>query len=53
METAIELDEGDSEKYEAEAIRDSEVYAKESDSSQLPDLYYLVLWKGYLEEENT
>ena len=35
-----------------EAIRDSAVYAKEADG-HLPGLYYLVAWKGYLEEENT
>ncbi len=53
METAIELDEDDSEEYKVEAIRDIEVYAKESDSGQLPGLDYLVSWKGYPEEENT
>ncbi len=53
VETAIELDKGDSKEYEVEAIRDSEVYAKKSDSGQLPGLYYLVSWKGYPEEENT
>ncbi len=51
METAIELDEGDSEEYEVETICDSKVYAKKSDSSQLPDFYYLVSWKGYPKEE--
>ena len=35
-----------------EAIRDSAVYAKETDG-YLPGLYYLVAWKGYPEEENT
>ncbi len=53
VETAIELDEGDSNEYEVEAICDSEVYTKESDSSQLPGLYYLVSWKDYSKEENT
>ncbi len=53
METAIELNEGDSKEYEFEAICDNEVYAKESDSGHLPGLYYLVSWKGYPEEENT
>ncbi len=52
VETAIELYEGNSEKYEVETMRDSEVYAKESDSGQLPGLYYLVSWKGYPEEKN-
>ena len=39
-------------KYKDDGIWDSAVYAKES-AGQLPGLYYLVLWKGYLEEENT
>ncbi len=49
----LELDKGNSEEYEVKVIRDSEVYGKESDSGHLPGLYYLVSWKGYLEEENT
>ncbi len=53
VETAIELDEDNSEEYEVKAICDSEVYAKESDSGQLLGLYYLVSWKDYPEEENT
>ena len=53
-EDATELDAGDDEggEYEVEAIRDSAVYARES-AGHLPGLYYLVSWKGYLEEENT
>ena len=42
-----------SEEYEVEAIWDSTVYAKKSESSHLQGFYYLVFWKGYLEEENT
>ncbi len=46
--------EGDGEEYEVEAICDSAVYPKESDSGHhLPGLYYLVSWKGYPEEENS
>ena len=39
-----ELDAGDedSEEYEVEAIRDSAVYANESESGHLLGLYYLV-----------
>lgn len=37
------LDEGNSKKYQVEAIQDNQVYAKESDSDHLPDFYYLVL----------
>ena len=39
-------------EYEVNSIWDSAVYAKESTTGQLPGLYYLVLWKGYPEEEN-
>ena len=46
------MEPGDDKEYEVEAIRDSAVYAKEADE-HLPGLYYLVAWKGYLEEENT
>ena len=53
-EIATKLDAGDdSGEYEVEAIRNSAVYARESESGHLPGLYYLVLWKGYPEEENT
>ena len=38
----LELGIGDSEEYEVEAIWDSAVYASESESGQLPGLYYLV-----------
>ena len=53
---AAELDAGDNEggEYKVEAIRDSAVYARESESGHnLPGLYYLVSWKGYPKEENT
>ena len=40
-------------KYEMETIPDSAVYVRESKSGYLLDLYYLVLWKRYPEEENT
>ncbi len=53
VEIAIELDEGNSKEYKVETICDSEIYAKEFDSGQIPGLYYLVSWKGYLEENNT
>ena len=38
-------------EYMVEAIQDSAIYTKEADR-HLPGLYYLVAWKGYLEEEN-
>ena len=54
MHEAEELDAGDdSGEYEVEVIRDSAVYARESESGHLSGLYYLVSWKGYPEEENT
>ena len=51
----VELDVGDNEskEYEVEAIQDSAVYVRESESGHLPGLNYLVSRKDYLEEENT
>ena len=48
----FEFEAGDNKEYEVDGIRDSAVYARES-AGQLLGLYYLVLWKGYPEEENT
>ena len=50
----MEFDAGDDKggEYEVEAIQDSAVYAKESELGHLPDLYYLVSWKRYPEEES-
>ena len=48
----LEFKAGNDKTYEVNGIRDSVVYARES-ARQLPGLYYLVLWKGYPEEENT
>ena len=52
---AAELDvcDNESKEYEVEAIWNSAVYTKESESGYLPGLYYLVFWKGYLEKKNT
>ena len=54
-ENAEELDVGDKKagEYKVEAIRDSAVYARESESGHLLGFYYLVSWKRYPEEENT
>ena len=49
----LELEAGNSEEYKVEAIWDSAVYANESESGQLPGIYYLIAWKGYPEEKNT
>ena len=52
---ATKLDAGDNEsgEYEMKAIYNSAVYARESESGHLLELYYQVSLKGYLEEENT
>ena len=39
-------------EYEVEVFWDSVVYAKEA-NGHLPELYYLVAWKGYPRKENT
>ena len=39
-------------EYEMQAIQDSAVYAKDADGHLL-ELYYLIAWKGFLEEKNT
>ena len=54
-ENATELDAGDNDsgEYKVEVIWDGAVYVRESESGYLSGLYYLVSWKGYLEEENT
>ena len=52
-ENVTEFEAGNDEEYEVEVIRNSAVYAKESVAGHLPDLYYLISWKGYPEEENT
>ena len=51
----MEFDTGDnkSREYNMEVIRDSAVYIRELESGHLLGLYYLVLWKRYLKEENT
>ena len=49
----LEFEASDDKEYEVDGIQDSAVYAKESTTSQLPGLYYLVSWKGYSKEKNT
>ena len=54
MDDETELDVGNnSGEYKVEIIWDSAVYAKDSESSHLSGLYYLVSWKKYPEEVNT
>ncbi len=40
-------------EYEVKTIIDSVVYGQQANSNQIPGFYYLVLWNGYPEEENT
>ena len=51
----MEFDVGDDKngEYEVEAIWESAIYVRKSESGHLPGLYYLVSWKRYPEEENT
>ncbi len=47
-----EFEDGNNKEYKVELIIDSVIYSKEGNDEML-DLYYLVLWKGYPEEEST
>ena len=51
--TELKLEASNSKEYKVEAIWDSAVYTSESESGQLPGLYYLVAWKRYSKKENT
>ena len=51
--TELKLEGGNSEEYKVEAIWNNAVYASKLESGQLRGLYYLVVWKGDSEEENT
>ncbi len=51
-EKELEFEAGGNKEYEVEAIIDSAVYGQQV-NNQMPGLYYLVLSKGYPEEENT
>ena len=48
----FELEANNNEEYKVKSIWDSAVYASPSATEQLLRLYYLVLWKDYLEKEN-
>ena len=48
----LEFEAGNSKEYKVEAIWDSTNYANKAEG-HLPGLYYLVVWKEYLEKENT
>lgn len=49
----LEFKASNNEEYEIDDIWNSVVYARELATRQLPELYYLILWKGYPEEKNT
>lgn len=48
-----ELNVGKDKKYKVEAIKDSAVHTNKTIRGQLPELYYPISWKYYLEDENT
>ena len=53
-ENMAKLDADDnSREYKVEIIWNNAFYARKSESGNLPGLYYLVSWKGYLEEKKT
>ncbi len=52
-EKDMEFEAGGNKEYEIEAIINSVVYSSQVNNNQMLGLYYLVLQKGYLEDENT
>ncbi len=52
-EKDVKFEDGGNKEYEIETIINSAVYDQQANSDQMPELYYLVSWKGYPEEENT
>ena len=51
--TELDFETGKSKKYKVEAIWNSAVYTNKSERGHLLGLYYLLLWKSYLEKKNT
>ena len=49
----FEVIDNDSGEYKIEAILGSAIYTRESELGHLLSFYYLILWKRYLEENNT
>ena len=49
----LKFEAGNDKEYKIDSIWNSTVYTKEWTTDQLLELYYLVLWKDYLEKENT
>ena len=52
-EKNMELEVRNDKEYKFEAIIDSVVYGQQTNNNQMSGLYYLILWKDYLEEENS
>lgn len=48
----LNTDDNDNKEYKVEAIRNSAIYARKSESGHLLGLYYLAFWKSYQKEEN-
>lgn len=51
-ENKAKLNTSNSKEYKVKIIQNSMFYIRKS-ASYLPRLYYLILWKKYLKEENT
>ncbi len=53
LEKDLEFEAGGNKEYEVKVIIDSMVYGQQvNGNNQMLDLYYLILWKSYLEEKN-
>ncbi len=52
-EKDVKFELGGNKEYEVKTIIDSMVYGQQANNNQMPGFYYLILWKGYPEEENT
>ncbi len=53
-EKELKFKAGVNKEYDVKAIIYNKMYGSQAnDNDQIPDLYYLVLWKSYLEEKNT
>ena len=53
MQLDFEFEASNNDEYKLDGIWNKAVYTKKSIIDQLPRLYYLILCKSYLEEENT
>ena len=53
MQLDLEFKASNNKNYKVNGIANSAVYAKESTISQLPRLYYQILYKSYSKAKNT